>query len=364
MASRRRGPAHPPAVADADGHFDHIELGTPQFEAAHFYATTRFVLDIWEGYFARPIDWDFGGARLELVITPRFRNAIMGYGFIEAGGYTTELGEYRPFSLNFDILAHETGHGIIYPQMGLPTRFAQSEFHGFHESVADLVALLSALHLQSVIDDLFETTRGNLYALNKLNRIGELSNKDQIRFAANIVTLSAFADGWTDEHDLGQPLTGAMFDTLVDVFHELALERGLIDEETEALSDALEFQPGYEEAMQWRFDQAYDRDPDGFEAALLDARDILGTYLAASLEMLSPDDLTYVRVLEALLEIDRQVTGGAFGSILSGNFAAREIGLVRVGPKLAPRPPVRAAARPRSYREQRAMAHAQRHAFG
>lgn len=332
------GPAHPPALPDENGHFDHLEPGTPQFEQAHFFGTVRLVLDIWEGYFGRPIDWHFGDLyeRMELVITPSFPNATMGYGFMEAGGYMTAEDGYRPFSLNFDVLGHEVGHSIIYPVMGLPTDMEQSEYFGFHESAADLVALLSTLHFESVLNDLLATTRGNLYALNKVNRIGELTRNDQIRVAANRARLSDFEDGWSDEHDLGQPLTGAMFDILVDVFHESLLARGLIEREVEDLSDLLEGRPEYQEVMQRHFDRSFERAPDGFAAALLDARDLIGTYLADSFGRLTPEGLGYDDVRDALLDIDREISGGSFSRIIAQNFAARDIGLVRAGPRLSP----------------------------
>jgi hypothetical protein len=37
-------------------------------------------------------------------------------------------------------------------------------------------------------------------------RFAELACNEQIRLASNAVKLSAFADGWDDEHDLSQPL--------------------------------------------------------------------------------------------------------------------------------------------------------------
>ncbi len=54
------GEALRPAIPDENGDFDHIEPGTPQFEAAHLYGTVRFALDVWEGYFDRRIGWHFG----------------------------------------------------------------------------------------------------------------------------------------------------------------------------------------------------------------------------------------------------------------------------------------------------------------
>jgi hypothetical protein len=187
------------------------------------YGTVRFVLDLWENYFGRPIEWHFRRdyERLELTILPFLDNAQAGYGFLEIGSATTEAGEVRPFSLNFDVLAHEVGHLIVYAEIGVPApEAASAEYFGFHESAADLVALISVLHFDSVIDQLLESTSGNLYTLNELNRISELSETEQIRLASNPLKLSDFSAGWSDEHELAQPLTGAMFDILVDLFHE------------------------------------------------------------------------------------------------------------------------------------------------
>ncbi len=332
------GMALAPAMPDENGHFDQLEPGTPQFEAAHLYGTVRFVLDVWEGYFGRRIGWHFEREydRMELSILPELDNALVGYGFIEVGSHTTETGAVRPFSLNFDVIAHEVGHAIIYREVGIPTpQTAQGEYYGFHESAADVVALLASMHFDSVIDHVLEQTRGNLYALNKLNRFAELTDNEQIRMAANDSRLSDFARGWDSEHDLAQPLTGAMFDILVDVFHEQLLDRGLIAPEVEDLSDRLEGLPEYEEIMQSFFDSAFERDPAGFKDALLEARDYIGTYLADTLSLLDPDYLDYTDFSTIFERMDREITGGRYRRIIRGNFQMRDIGSVEPGPRLS-----------------------------
>lgn len=333
-----RGPAYPPALPGPGGHFDHLEPGTPEFEQAHLYGAARFVLDVWEGYFGERIDWHFGGLyeRIELVIMPRFNNATMGYGFLEIGGYRLTDGAYWPFSLNFDVIGHEIGHSIIYPIVGLPhPRILHQDYYGFHEAAADLVGLIASLHFDSVIGRVMEQTRGNLYALNELNRFGELTGHHQIRIASNTASLIDFVRGWEDEHDLGQPLTGAVFDILVDVFHEFMVERGVIGMHVEELSDALEEDPDYHRVMQGLFDDAYAQDPVGMTEALLEARDIVGLCLAAAFRMLTPD-LSYRDVGEALLAAEEQVTGGKWHGIVWENLARRGIFHVPVGPRLKP----------------------------
>ena len=332
-----KGEILPPALPDAEGHFDYLEPGTPQFEAAHLFGSARFTMDVWEIYFDRPIQWHFKDQfeKLELTMLPSLDNALIGWGFLEAGGTHTENNGFHPYSLNFDIVAHEIGHAVVYSEVGLPVRnLDNGEYYGFHESAADLVALITTLHFPSVVETILNNTSGNLYTMNKLSRFAELSPNKQIRLAANNRVLSEFADGYEDEHDLAQPLTGAMFDILVDVFHENLLDAGLMSPEMEDLSDKLEGNPQYSSILQAAFDNNFARNPEGFRDALLQARDYLGSYLADAWQMLDADMLSYLGVGRALLDVDEEITRGRYAKIIENNFLMREVGLVKPGPRI------------------------------
>jgi hypothetical protein len=333
------GPSLAPALPDPAGNFDYLEPGSRQFEMAHLYASVRFTLDVWERYFGHPIAWHFRPPyeRLELSLLRTVKNAFAGFGFLEVGAHVTDAGEYHPFSLSFDIVAHEVGHLIIYSEVGLPVpELMEDEYFGFHESAADLVALLAVLHFDSVVERLLKTTSGNLYTLNELNRFAELSEDEEIRIAGNGRRISEFVDGWTKEHDLSEPLTGALFDILVDIFHESLLERGLIKPEVEDLADQVQRVPEYEPLIQALFDEAYAVDPEGFREALLEARDYLGLALAETWRRLPAESLNYEDVAAILLGVERDLSGGRFARLMRENFLWREIGLVRVGPRLTP----------------------------
>jgi hypothetical protein len=335
------GTVHTPAQPDVDGHFDHLDIESPEFEAAHLFGCVRFVLDIWEDYFGHEIAWHFGDAyeRMELVNLPEYDNGHIGFGFLEVGSNLTKSGVFTLDCTNFDVIAHEVGHGIIYSSVGVPEPGKETgEYNGFHESAADLVAIVSCLHFDTVLDDLLTNTHGNLYLLNRVNRIAELSKNEQIRIASNTMTMSAFIDGWRKEHKLSQPLTGAIFDVFVDIFHEQLLDRGLISQEVEDLADYYEYRAEYQTLVQDMFDAAYEGRAEEFREALIEGRDILGRYLAELWRRLPPDYLSYQLICEILTEVDRDFSDGAYRRVIANNFHYRDIGLVEIGPQLAKLP--------------------------
>jgi hypothetical protein len=334
------GAAHPPALPDREGHFDHFEIDSPAFRAAHMYGTVCRLLDIWEAYCGQPILWHFRWMypRLELIPFVEWENAHAGFGFIETGYGTDERGARRYHCLNFDVLAHEFGHLMLYSLSGSPSRGAETgQFFGFHESAADLVALVSVLHFATVLDHVLRRSEGNLYNLTELSRIGELSETEQIRVADNALRMSNVPDAGIPaellcqpgRHQLAQPLTGAMFDVLVDVYQQRLVDRGLIDEALDRLSGrpsgTLVDDPGVDA----QFAMAYRGRHQAFRAALEDARDYVGTCLALAWRRLSPDGLRYVHVGNALLAADWDLTGGRYYGTIRENLVWREIGVTQ-----------------------------------
>jgi hypothetical protein len=333
------GPVVPPAVPGPGGHFDHLPFGTPQFEHAHAFGTVRFVLDIWENYFGHRIGWHFAEEyeRLEIVFLRGLDNAYAGFGSLEIGNYMKAPGIPVAFGLSFDIIAHEVGHLVIYSQIGLPaTDDLDGEYFGFHESAADLVSLVSLMHFESAFAGLLEESHGNLYSYNLLNRFGEISDFDQIRLASNERKLYEFVEGWTKEHILSQPLTGAFFDIWVDIFHTKLVDSGLISLELDELSDRLEGDPGYHDVIQPLFDEAYKAAPEGFARALAEARDYMGISLALTWKRVSPFRLDYEDIFRAYLDTDTMINGGRYHAMIIDNMTWRGIGLVKVGPRLKP----------------------------
>ena len=335
-----RGASRPPITPDVDGHYDHLDPASREFSAATMYATVRRVLDIWEDYFGRTIQWHFDSDfdRLELIPLVEWTNAQSGYGFLEFGYGRTPNGTVdhtRPFCENFDVLAHELGHSIVFAEVGVPAAPDDTgvDYGGMHESAGDLVAIVASLHFHSVVDHLLDATRGNLLTVNGLDRVGELSDSREIRVALNPLRMSDVGD---EPHDRSLPLTGAIFDTMVEVFqHDLVAKR-LISEDLRVRSTNL---PGTAldlTEIQAEFTAAHSGNEAAFKDSLLRARDYLGRLLAVTWSSISPDFLTYHGMLRAILSADRELTGGANGQIIRECFAWREIAPVPTSMLLRP----------------------------
>jgi hypothetical protein len=293
---------------------------------------------VWEGYFGRPISFHFARdyRRLEVLMLPSFDNAHCGYGFMEVGADHRDDGALVPFALNFDVVAHEFGHLIIYGTVGVPAHPAEaSEYFGFQESAADTTAMIASLHFESVIEDVLAESSGNLYSYNELNRFAELALNEQVRLASNSVKLSAFADGWDDEHALSQPLTGAIFDILIDIFQEKLVARGLISRAVADMTEQVAHRPEFAAVIQAAFDAAYPGQEASFRAALIETRDYMGTAMARTWERLSPDGLDYAEIARTLLAVEGEMSQGRYREEMRESFDWREIGEVRTGPRRA-----------------------------
>jgi hypothetical protein len=189
------------------------------------------------------------------------------------------------------------------------------------------------------VDRLLKKSKGNLYTLNELNRIGELSETEQVRTASNMFRMSDVADVTTppdalsqhELHRLGEPLTGAIFDIFVEVYQDILLDAGLIDAELAALSDGALQNAEYLTLVERRFAAAYQNRHDGFKACLLQARDYLGTLLANTWMRVPVHFMTFRDVSSALLGSDSAIAGARFSHLIRDSLAWREISAPDVG---------------------------------
>lgn len=329
------GAAYPPVEAGPDGHFDHLIPGTRAFVCAHAFGSLRRIQDIWESYLGRPIVWYFRPsiARLEVVPLLDWFNAHSGFGFMEFGVDRAEDGRVYPFALNFDVIAHELGHTILLSELGSPAgQRNQDDFRAYHESASDVVALIALMHFDSVLDRLLRRSQGNLLALNELSRLAELVGDRQIRMVSNDLRMG---DTTGEVHNRSRPLTGAIFDTMIETFHRELIARGLFSAPSHAPFDRLSAPE--RGRMTAALTEAYTHRHFAFKAALADARDAIGYALAASWAVLNPDRLTLADAGMAIVQALADRGNRDSAEILVDNLRWREI-LPRRAARPMPRP--------------------------
>ncbi len=115
------GEVFPPAEAGFDGHFDQLSaqlapvpvgarlcLGQPG--AGHLGKLSRH--DRSSGISRETYE------RLEIIPWVDWNNAQSGYGYLELGRERGIDGRNHPYALNFDVIAHEVGHAILFSLFG------------------------------------------------------------------------------------------------------------------------------------------------------------------------------------------------------------------------------------------------------
>ncbi|MEO5995204.1 MAG: hypothetical protein ABIN89_00820 [Chitinophagaceae bacterium] len=323
-----KGATNPKVIPGPGGHFDHLPINSREFLCAGTYAVVRRVLDIWEDYFGGTIPWHFAAdfEKLEIIPFVEWNNSHAGHGFLEYGYERNENGgldHSHPYCENFDVLAHELGHNIIFSKVGIPTNPLDDriDYDAMHESAADLVSVIALLHFTSVVKLLLKNTNGNLFTANELGRIGELATSDQLSDAFNDLKMSVREE----PHRRSLPLTGAIFDILVEVFQKNLVKEGLI---TQDLADRSNHDPGEPqdlESIAKDFKSSFKGKEKKFEMALLDARDYLGHLLAWVWSNLDKDFLKFKNILDALFEADKIISNGEHQDTIRDCFKWREI---------------------------------------
>jgi hypothetical protein len=324
---RYDGATFRPLRPDSRGHFAHPRIGTRGFSSAMMFATVRCVLDIWERYFGRRIPWHFRDtySRLELVPIVEFDNASSKYGYIECG-FWDYPGRRKPFAQIFEVVAHETGHCIVHGVIGEPPRPKPLQYRALDEGLADLVALVSSLHFERVVDRLLDRTRGYLFSVNALSRIGELSASRQIRKVFNSAKMSTLKwdpDPDAYKYDLSQVFSGGGFDVLVEIYQRELVRRGAISPALGERSLAAVHRP--RGRVPREFSRRFGAKREVFKTALIEARDYFGRLLARTLERTSLSNPAYAAVVANMLEADSQLSGSAYRQVIRRVFEWREI---------------------------------------
>jgi hypothetical protein len=320
------GPTHPKVQPSPEGHFDHVDPESRAFLGVHVFGCVCRILDVWEGYIGNRITWHFADTyeRLEIIPLIDWNNAQSGYGMLEFGYKPAPDGSRDLYALNFDVIAHEIGHSILFSEIGLPPVGAPPgpDLFAYHEGVSDLCSLVGMLHFDTAMDRLLRRGSGNLMALNELNRVAELADERQIRIAGNARKMS---DVGHEVHDKSRPFTGGFFDALVETYHDICVDQGLVDLPAGSIPDARDLDADLTRTYARAFEANYDLKHFQLKAALSDARDLVAFGLAASWHKLDSETLTYADAAFAVCEALQDQGQGKAAETMVECMAWREI---------------------------------------
>lgn len=317
------------------GHFDHLDPRRRQFSATAAFAVVRGTLEIWQHYFQQPLRWHFEktfGPSLELIPRVRSYNAWSGDGYLEFGfpDFPDSHGA-DPFSENFDAVAHETGHLIMKSVVGtMPDDEKSMQYRAHEEAAADLVALVAALHFDSVVEHVLQETRGFLFSENAACRVSEWGPEpdEHIRTIFNEDTMASVRKSKTvNKHGLSHPFSGAAYDVLVGIYQAKLVERGAIPKSLARRSRHVPGRPM--PRLRGEFARRFVAKHDDFVAAIGAARHEFAHLLARAWKSTPMHVLSYARIVASLIAADRALFGGAYGTLIRRAFAARGIAPAR-----------------------------------
>lgn len=326
------GPIRAPVAPDTSGHFAHFAPDSRDFLAVHMYGSVRRVMDIFESYLGQRIEWPFRQdyPRLEIIPLIEWDNAQSGYGYIEFGRSSANEDIVHSYGLNFDVIAHEIGHTILFSLVGFPTTGELPlMFRAFHEACADVTALIGLLHFDTVLDRLLRACRGNIYTLNELNRLAEVSDTKQIRIASNNARMWEVGP---EPHDVSRPLTGACFDIIAYLYASELQDRGLIPRDLWELTYETNKMGEAADQVSEAFANHYENRHFAFKAALAEARDLFGRCLVSSWQALSPDQINFESFGSAVIDACRVISGERHVDELGVIFRWRGIDIPSAAP--------------------------------
>jgi hypothetical protein len=195
----------------------------PQFRQVNVWAIVERVLNYFEDPAAlgRCIPWGFAGNRLIVVPHAGYgENAYYDRQSKSLQFYYCGPADQRVYTcLSHDIIAHETGHAVLDGVRPYYNELCTVETAAFHESVADLTALLAVFRNNDFRGGLSRRAGTDLARDAFLSSIGEefaryTDDRPFIRSAKNPYKMADITDGWS-AHDRSQVLTGAMFDIMM-----------------------------------------------------------------------------------------------------------------------------------------------------
>jgi hypothetical protein len=208
---------------------DICEIDTPQFRQVNVWAIIHSILSFFQHprVMGRPIPWGFEGNRLIVVPNAGYaQNAFYDRSskslqFYRCG--TTERPVYT--CLSHDIVAHETGHAILDGIRPFYNEISSIQTSAFHEFIADLTAIITALRRDEIRHVVADRSNGDLSSDTIIADLAEMLGQNMASTvegtaARPYLRTAQFSEGmeylennWSC-HDCSMVLTGTLFEIL------------------------------------------------------------------------------------------------------------------------------------------------------
>ncbi len=217
--------------------------GSPQFQAAQVYTTMVTALNFIQKVSGQPIlkNW---AATHNLVAIPRAGQQLNAYYDRTSLRFFYYMDQPRNNIVygceSVDVVAHELGHAVLdalRPDFWSTTSL---EIFALHEAFGDIVAMLTVLQFDQVVQKVLQETGGDLRKSNVATRIaeelggaiyavsgGRLGGNNYLRNAANeleyvepeSLPTHPSGEGLAKEpHNFSRVFTGAWYECVVEIF--------------------------------------------------------------------------------------------------------------------------------------------------
>jgi hypothetical protein len=288
----------------------------PRFDQVNAFYYATFTLRMYERYAYRSLAWSFPSPRI--TIDPHvgdLANAFYNEQEHLLGFHNFISRDQIPRSTaqSADIIAHETAHAILDGIRDLQNESLSLGNRAFHESFADISAMLVALHDDSLIRRLLDWTDNDLRMSNFVTQVAEnlarelnggadyidehtvyLRNafnnlRDRPFDALEYIPDNPVSGLSRQEHNYSRVFTGAFYDIFVRIYEH------------------------------------YVRENLPFFVAVCRARDIVGHLLMIAIEAGPVGELNYADMARAFLAADHILYDGTYQLLLRDVFVARNI---------------------------------------
>jgi len=293
----------------------------PAFNQVNAFYYVTLTLRMYEKFAHRQIPWAFTAPRVNVdphagegmnAFYDEDNRTIGFFNFVHADGEVVNTAQ------SADVVAHEAGHAILD---GLRDLYNQSFGMGpisFHESFADMSAVLVALHDDELVRRLLEWTENDLRVDNFVSKVAERIVEQMERATSAMETIESIDERTIYLRNALNRFTYMPFDDLPYFADDPRFQLG-----RESHNYSRLFTGAFYDALVNIYEKFRDEQDVNPHIAVYRARDAIGHILAYAVECGPVGELTFADMARAFLTADHILNEGEFHEALVEAFEGR-----------------------------------------